>query len=110
MQLQISIDLLAYIYDLYASLFSSLDPGSTPFLKHIQCILTHASRNSGLNLSPNLNGRGPLIDFIHQTALLLFWLLPPPNALHQPISFVLVKIMFHSLIWVVFWLSILPPL
>ena len=62
-------------------------------------------------LSPNLNDRGPLIGFLHQTTLLhSYWLLLTPNALPQPISFVLVKIMFHSLIWVVFWLSILHPL
>ena len=51
-------------------------------------------------LSPNLNGRGPLIDFIRQNALLHYWLLLTPKALHQPISFVSVKIMFQSLIWV----------
>ena len=99
----ISIDLLAYKFHLYASLFSSLVAGSTPL---IQCILTNGSRNSGVNL----NGRGPLIDFIHQTALLHYWLLLTPNALHQPISLMLLKIMFQSLIWVEVGLSILPPL
>ena len=53
LQLQISIDFLAYISDLYDSLFASLVAGSTPL---IQCILTNGSRNSGVNLSPNLNG------------------------------------------------------
>ena len=36
-------------------------------------------------LSPNLNGRGPLIGFLHQTTLLPYWLLLTPNALHPPI-------------------------
>ena len=77
--------------------------GSTPL---IQCILTNGSRNSGVNLC----GRRLLIDFIHQIALLRYWLLLTPNALHQPISFGLVNIMFQSLIWVEAGLSILPSL
>ena len=85
---------------LYASLFSSLVAGST------RLILTNGSHNSGVNL----NGRGALTYFLHQIALLHYWLLLTPNAVHQPISLVLVKIMFHSLIWVEAGLSILPPL
>ena len=88
---------------LYASLFSSLVAGSTHL---IHCILTNGSGNSGVNL----NGRGPLIDFIHQSTLLHYWLLLTHNALHQPIYFVSVKIMFQSLILVDVGLSILPPL
>ncbi len=99
----ISIDLLSCISDLYVSLCSSLVAGLTPL---IQCILTNGSRNSGVNLS----GRRLLIDFIHQIALLHYWLLLTPYALHQPISFVLVKIMFQFLIWVEARLSILHPL
>ena len=76
--------------------------GSTPL---IQCILTNGSRNSGVNL----NGGGPFIDFLHYIALLHYWLLLTPNALHQPISFVLIKNMFQSLIWVDAGLSILHP-
>ena len=98
-----SFDFLSCISDLYASLFSSLVAGSTPLN---QCIQTNGSRHSGVNL----NGGGPFIDFIHHTALLHFWLLLTPYALHQPISFVLVKIMFQSLIWVEALLSILHPL
>jgi len=96
LQLQITSVTLAYISNVYDSLFASLVAGSTPL---IQCILTNGSRNSGVNL----NGRGPLIDFPHQTTLLhSYWLLLTPNALHQPISFMLLKIMFQSLIWAVF--------
>ena len=68
--------------------------------------MTNGSRNSGVNL----NGRGPFTDFLHQTTLLHYWLLLTANALHQPISFVSVKIMFQSLIWVEVGLSILPTL
>ena len=63
----ISIDLLTCISELYVSLCSSLVAGSTPL---IQCILSNASRNSGVKL----NGRGPLIDFLHHIALLHYWL------------------------------------
>ncbi len=60
-----SSDLLSYIYELYATLCSSLVAGSTPL---IQFIPTNGSRNSRVNL----NGGGPFIDFIHHTALLHF--------------------------------------
>ena len=110
----ISIDLLGYISDLYVSLFSallagldyshlydslfsSLVPSSTPLF------LTNESRNFGVS-------RGPLIDFLHRTSLLHYWLLLSPNALHQPISFVSVNIMFQSLIWVEVGPNILTPL
>ena len=47
------------------------------------------------------------VNDIHQTSLLHYWLLLTPNALHQPISFVLVKNLFQSLIWVEAGLSVL---
>jgi len=78
----------------------------TLFAGSTRLILTNGSHNSGVNL----NGRGPLIDFLHQIALLHYWLLLTANALPQPISFVLIKIMFQSLLWVEVGLSILPPL
>ena len=50
------------------------------------------------------------VEDIHKIALPHYWLLLTPNALHQPISFAIVKIKFQSLVWVEVGLSILLPL